>query len=191
MPRIVDAVKETLKYERTAKPATVSAPATSLEARLVEQAPATVVPPPAPVVEVTPIIAKPASLPAKRCPFCAEEILLDAKKCKHCGEIVDVALRAAEEAKSLAVRSHSAGNVLTNTVIVNTSVSGAIRRWNRAVAMLLSLILPGLGQIYKGQFLNGVIWFVVVGGGYCALLAPGIVLHCCCVLGAGMGDPTR
>ena len=35
----------------------------------------------------------------KECPFCAEDIAAAAKKCKHCGETLDVALRAAEEAK--------------------------------------------------------------------------------------------
>lgn len=38
----------------------------------------------------------------KACPFCGEDILNEAKKCKHCGETVDVALRAAEEAKKSA-----------------------------------------------------------------------------------------
>ncbi|MEI8063946.1 MAG: hypothetical protein WCH84_07770 [Verrucomicrobiota bacterium] len=36
---------------------------------------------------------------SKACPFCGEQILPEAKKCKHCGETVDIALRAAEEAK--------------------------------------------------------------------------------------------
>ena len=36
---------------------------------------------------------------SQQCPFCAEEISPAAKKCKHCGETLDVALRAAEEAK--------------------------------------------------------------------------------------------
>jgi hypothetical protein len=37
-------------------------------------------------------------------------------------------------------------------VVQNVNVSGIARkRWSRAVAMLLSLIIPGLGQLYKGQ----------------------------------------
>ena len=40
------------------------------------------------------------------CPYCQEEVKKEAKKCKHCGEILDVALRAAEEAKK-----SSGGNV--------------------------------------------------------------------------------
>src|SRR4051812_37164471 len=35
----------------------------------------------------------------QECPFCASEIPAKAKKCRECGETVDVALRAAEEAR--------------------------------------------------------------------------------------------
>src|SRR5438093_1118559 len=38
------------------------------------------------------------------CPFCAEQISPAAKKCKHCGETLDVAMRAAEEAKRMSQR---------------------------------------------------------------------------------------
>src|SRR5688572_9570304 len=36
------------------------------------------------------------------CPMGGEEVLAVAKKCKHCGETLDVALRAAEEARRMA-----------------------------------------------------------------------------------------
>ena len=48
-----------------------------------------------PIVEMAP----PTLAASKTCPFCAEPIAEAAKKCKHCGETIDVALRAAEEAK--------------------------------------------------------------------------------------------
>jgi hypothetical protein len=52
------------------------------------------------------------------CPFCSEEIKKEAKKCKHCGETIDVALRAAEEAK----RSSQSG---ANGPIINVSNSNS------------------------------------------------------------------
>jgi TM2 domain-containing membrane protein YozV len=64
-------------------------------------------------------------------------------------------------------------------------------KWNPAVAALLSLFFPGLGQIYKGQLLNGLAWIFFVTLGYICFIVPGLVLHLCCVVGAASGDPTR
>jgi LSD1 subclass zinc finger protein len=50
----------------------------------------------------------------KGCPFCGEQVLQVAKKCKHCGETIDVALRAAEEARRAAQRQPSQPNVFMN-----------------------------------------------------------------------------
>lgn len=75
--------------------------------------------------------------------------------------------------------------------IVNVHVGQNQPRWNRGVAMVLSFLIPGAGQIYKGQPINGVAWLVVTAGGYCLFVLPGAALHICCVLGAAMGDPYR
>ncbi|HVC97253.1 MAG TPA: hypothetical protein VND64_26470 [Pirellulales bacterium] len=64
-------------------------------------------------------------------------------------------------------------------------------RWSPFAAALLSFIIPGLGQCYKGQILNGIVWFFVVIIGYVALIVPGLVLHLCCIIGAATGDPYR
>lgn len=65
------------------------------------------------------------------------------------------------------------------------------RRWNPAIAGALSLLLPGLGQMYKGQPFNGILWLVLVFVGYMAMVVPGLVLHLCCVVGAMTGDPYK
>lgn len=59
------------------------------------------------------------------------------------------------------------------------------------VAVILSLLVPGLGQLYRGRLVGGVGWFVLVGLGYVAFVIPGLVLHLLCILAAGMGDPYR
>jgi hypothetical protein len=64
-----------------------------------------------------------------------------------------------------------------------------VQRWSPGVAAVLSFFVPGLGQLYKGQILNGIAWFLVVGMGYVALILPGLVLHFFCVLGALSGNP--
>lgn len=57
------------------------------------------IPPPAPVVHEWPQYAAPPQSQYVACAFCGEDVLAHARKCKHCGETLDVALRAAEEAK--------------------------------------------------------------------------------------------
>lgn len=79
------------------------------------------------------------------------------------------------------------------TVVVNqqVDVGRSRRRWSPGLAMLLSVLLPGLGQMYKGQLFNGLAWLTLTVIGYLAFIVPGLILHLCCVLGAGMGDPYR
>jgi TM2 domain-containing membrane protein YozV len=64
-----------------------------------------------------------------------------------------------------------------------------VQRWSPGLAAVLSFFLPGLGQLYKGQIINGIIWFFMVMCGYAALIVPGLVLHFFCVLGALSGNP--
>lgn len=77
------------------------------------QVPVIVEPPPYHDATPAMFIPPPVRLPQKQeketkdCPFCGEEVLAVAKKCKHCGETIDVALRAAEEAKRAAEKSSS------------------------------------------------------------------------------------
>ena len=64
-----------------------------------------------------------------------------------------------------------------------------VQRWSPGLAAVLSFFVPGLGQLYKGQIVNGIVWFFLVGLGYLALVLPGLVLHFFCVLGALSGNP--
>jgi len=64
-----------------------------------------------------------------------------------------------------------------------------VQRWSPGLAAVLSFLVPGLGQVYKGQVLNGVVWFFLVGFGYLALILPGMLLHFFCIVGAASGNP--
>ena len=64
-----------------------------------------------------------------------------------------------------------------------------VRRWSPGVAAVLSFCVPGLGQLYKGQIINGIVWFCAVGLGYAALILPGLLLHFFCIVGAASGNP--
>jgi TM2 domain-containing membrane protein YozV/transcription elongation factor Elf1 len=135
-------------------------------------------------------LAELEQLPKKAlCPFCEEEILASARKCKHCGEYLDE--RYAPQPQAPQVIYQQPQQAPSVNVSVNQSVTVPGRpRWSRGVAVLLSLLIPGLGQMYKGQVINGIFWFVVTVTGY-ILIIPGMVLHVCCVLGAASGDPYR
>lgn len=62
-----------------------------------------------------------------------------------------------------------------------------VQRWNRGVAVLSSIVLPGLGHGYKGEIAVGVVWFVVVMLAYGSLTVLGFALHACCVISAATG----
>jgi hypothetical protein len=61
------------------------------------------------------------------------------------------------------------------------------RKWSPGIAALLSLVLPGAGQMYKGKVLVGLLWFMFVVGGYAILAIPGLVLHLVCIFNAATG----
>ena len=118
----------------------------------------------------------------QECRFCGETIAVSAIKCRHCNEFLD-GRREMEPQPQW--QPQSVVNVVTN-------VGGMGRqRWSPAVALLLSFFIPGLGQMYKGQVLNGIVWLVFTCIAYTMLVIPGLILHLCCVIGAATGDPYR
>ena len=71
-------------------------------------------------------------------------------------------------------------------VIVNQGTSGS-KRWSPFIAMCLSIV-PGLGQLYKGQLLRGLLWFLATAIGY-SLIIPGPILHVICAFNAATSEP--
>lgn len=58
-------------------------------------------------------------------------------------------------------------------------------------AALMSLLIPGAGQVYKGRTLQGVAWFVAVLAGYLTVGAPALLIHLMCVVSAGSAARVR
>ena len=94
------------------------------------------------------------------CPACRHSVSEEAEACPSCGH-------------PFTPRSN---------VVVMAHV------WNPVIAGLLSLIIPGLGQVYKGQIIRGVLWLCVVGLAHLLFWwffdIPGIIMHTLCVLNA-------
>jgi len=110
-------------------------------------------------------------------------------KCAECGK----------EISSIAASCPSCGHPMAGpgqpsiqVVQVNQqSVQAPVRRWSPGVAAILSFFIPDLGQMYKGQILNGVAWLIIVPVGYLMFIIPGSILHICCIIGAAMGNPYK
>jgi TM2 domain-containing membrane protein YozV len=55
---------------------------------------------------------------------------------------------------------------------------------NPGLAAVLSVVIPGLGQLYAGRLLGGAIWFLATGFAYSAVLLPGFLVHAFCIWSA-------
>ena len=55
------------------------------------------------------------------------------------------------------------------------------------IAAVLSVLAPGLGQVYAGRLLAGALWFLGTCLAYSAVLLPGFLVHAFCIWSAYKG----
>ena len=55
---------------------------------------------------------------------------------------------------------------------------------DNSIAAIWSMMLPGLGQLIKGQIMPGIFWALAVGFGYFSFFWPGLIIHGLCILDA-------
>lgn len=55
------------------------------------------------------------------------------------------------------------------------------------IAAVLSVVVPGLGQVYAGRLVSGALWFLGTCMAYAAVLLPGFLVHAFCVWSAYKG----
>ena len=56
--------------------------------------------------------------------------------------------------------------------------------FNPGVAGVLSLVIPGAGQIYRTRVASGLAWLLAVASSYVLLLPLGLILHVACIIAA-------
>lgn len=101
----------------------------------------------------------------KRCPYCAEIISKEAIKCKYCGEILDL------ELKNLRLQQ-------------SVNPANMKEKPSNGTAAVLSLVIPGAGQMYKGDVGKGFLWLIFTVIGYLSFIIPGVVIHIICIVNA-------
>ena len=52
------------------------------------------------------------------------------------------------------------------------------------IAAVLSVFIPGLGQLYSGRLLAAMLWFLATSAGYALILLPGFLTHAFCIWSA-------
>lgn len=60
--------------------------------------------------------------------------------------------------------------------------------YHPGVAAVLSLVIPGAGQLYRIHILRGLLWLFVVATAYLLIPVLGVLLHIACVILAAVGD---
>jgi TM2 domain-containing membrane protein YozV len=63
-------------------------------------------------------------------------------------------------------------------------------RPSNGVAAVLSLFIPGAGQMYKGSVGTGILWLVFTVIGYLMFVVPGVILHLICIFHAASMEPS-
>jgi TM2 domain-containing membrane protein YozV len=52
------------------------------------------------------------------------------------------------------------------------------------IAAVLSVFIPGLGQLYAGRLVAAALWFLGTAMAYSAVLLPGFLVHAFCIWSA-------
>ena len=106
-----------------------------------------------------------------QCPECHRDVSSAATSCPGCGHPI----RMADPA--------------TQPIFSDQPVQTP--QWSPGVAAVLSLVIPGAGQMYKGGIGAGILWLVFVSIGYFCFIIPGLILHLICIFNAASGHSSK
>ena len=108
----------------------------------------------------------------KFCPFCGEMIWIDAVKCRYCKEILSDDVRAVKDQPAY------------DSPIAPQNE----RKWSRGLAAILSLLIPGVGQIYKRHVGSGILWLIFVPLMFAITWVAGLLVYIACIYDAAVSE---
>lgn len=62
------------------------------------------------------------------------------------------------------------------------------KKVDNSIAAIMTMMLPGLGQLMKGQIMSGLFWAMIVGFGYFGFFWPGLIFHIACIMDAAFNQ---
>ena len=77
-------------------------------------------------------------------------------------------------------RRQTEDRIMQNTLL-EMGISHQTEATPRRIATVLSFVIPGSGQIYRGHIALGFLWLFIVVGGYYAVPILGVIMHIFCV----------
>lgn len=135
---------------------------------------------------VAPLVSNPKLFP---CPDCGRSCSKSAPACPQCGRPFAQrnAPYAPPPAQAQAMSPHPAQQIHYHYQYPHP----AQQTWSPGVAAVLSLFIPGVGQMYKGRVGEGLLWLLFTPIGYVLFILPGLILHIICIINASQGNPYR
>ena len=131
---------------------------------------------------VAPLVANPNLFP---CPDCGRSCSKSAAACPQCGRPFASAAPTPPPPQALSTQPPQQIHYHYQYPYP------AQQAWSPSVAAILSLFIPGVGQMYKGRIGEGVMWLIFTPIGYVLFILPGLILHIICIIDAARGNPYK
>ena len=135
---------------------------------------------------VAPLVANPNLFP---CPDCGRACSKAAAVCPQCGRPFASATNTAPHLSPPPPQAMSPQQ--PQQIHYHYPYPPPQQAWNPGVAAILSLFIPGVGQMYKGRVGEGVLWLLFTPIGYVLFILPGLILHIICIINAAQGNQYR
>ena len=137
---------------------------------------------------VAPLTVNPKLFP---CPDCGHNCSIAAVSCPHCGKPFSDKSAQQQQQQPVPMQTPNAASPQIHYHYPYPYPYPAPQVWSPGVAAVLSLFIPGVGQMYKGRVLEGILWLLFTPIGYVLFIIPGLIMHIICIITASQGNPYK